>query len=143
MLFRSLCCPKVVLVCTYLCAGSPPTMSPTPPSSTSAPLIVSLFCLLPSLLPLPSPPPELANQNTIQYSLIRDSQQGESWENGKSCFLFCFLARPAQSSLHPPPLVYLPLLVPWCDLILAPSLVPEFTTASGLLRCEVCCSDCS
>ncbi|XP_062342783.1 zinc finger and BTB domain-containing protein 10 isoform X1 [Osmerus eperlanus] len=27
---------------------------------------------------------ELANQNTIQYSLIRDSQQGESWENGES-----------------------------------------------------------
>lgn len=36
----------------------------------------------------PSPfPPELANQ--IQYSIIRDLQQGESWENGKTLYSHC------------------------------------------------------
>lgn len=58
---------------TLRCA-SPPL--PTPPSrlSTTSHLSFSLLLSLP-------PFPELANQ--IQYSIMQDLQQGESWENGK------------------------------------------------------------
>lgn len=51
-----------------------PTPHPTLQLSTTSHLSFSLLLSLP-------PFPELANQ--IQYSIMQDLQQGESWENGK------------------------------------------------------------
>lgn len=78
VVWRKLCIHSTAR-CVCVCVGIY-----TPPSSQHTSHFSLFLPLAPlTLTPVPPPPlfPELANQ--IQYSIIQDIQQGESWENGK------------------------------------------------------------